>query len=182
MKIPDTGKKKALIVVDVQPAFINDHNSFIIGNIQSLINKVSYDAYVTAVFSAEKGSIWDIQKGWTCSENEDTRIVEELKELLELKEALQVHKETRSVFRGNHDVQKYLEEKGIDEVHIVGTETDDCVLATVFDAFDSGFLTYVLEECTDGATAGRNQSGLDILRIQGLTNNRCLANTMDVEL
>jgi nicotinamidase-related amidase len=181
MKLPDTGKRKALIVVDVQPAFINDQNKHIIPVMKQLIEKVPYDGYVEAVFSAEKGSLWDTQQGWICPNNEDTHTLDEITALLKPKRPLQVHKHTRSVFQGDQEVTAYLKEHSIEEVHVVGTETNDCVLATVFDAFDAGFTTYVLEECCESATEGRHQMGLDILRIQGMTNNRCLANTIDID-
>lgn len=181
MKLPDTSKRKALIVVDVQPAFINDENKHIVSSTRKLIEKVPYDTYVEAVFSAEKGSLWDIQQGWICPKSEETHTLDEVAELLRPKNPLKVHKHTRSVFQGDQDVTAYLKEHGIEEVHVVGTETNDCVLATVFDAFDAGFMTYVLEECCESATEGRHQMGLDILRIQGMTNNRCLANTIDIE-
>ena len=182
MKFPDTKRKKALIVVDLQPAFIKDHNSHIIPKVKALLEQVEYDAYVEAVFSAEKGSLWDIQQKWICPEGGNTHSVDEIRELLDSKEPLKVHKHTRSVFRGDQDVLAYLKEKGIGEVHLVGTETNDCVLATAFDAFDSGLPVYVLEECCESATEGRHQMGLDLLRLQGMTNNRCLANTMDLDL
>lgn len=67
-------------------------------------------------------------------------------------------------------------------MHIVGTETNDCVLATAFDAFDSGFLPYVLEECCESATKGRHEMGVKLLRIQGMSNNRCLVKTKRIEL
>jgi nicotinamidase-related amidase len=182
MKLPDTGRKKALIVVDLQPAFIKDHNSHIVPKVKSLLENVEYGAYVEAVFSAEKGSLWDVQQQWICPETKETHTVDEVKELLDSKNPLKVHKHTRSVFRGDQDVAAYLKEHGIEEVHLVGTETNDCVLATAFDAFDSGFPVYVLEECCESATVGRHQIGLDLLRIQGMTNNRCLTNTVDVEV
>lgn len=182
MKLPNTGRKKALIVVDLQPAFIKDHNSHIVSRVKALLGQVDYDAYIEAVFSAEKGSLWDTQQDWICPEGEDTHSVDEIRELLESNNPLRVHKHTRSIFRGNQDVVAFLKEKDIEEVHLVGTETNDCVLATAFDAFDSGFPVYVLEECCESATEGRHQMGLDLLRIQGMTNNRCLAETVDVNI
>jgi nicotinamidase-related amidase len=182
MRLPDSDRKKALIVVDLQPAFIKDHNSHIVPKVKALLERVAYDAYVEAVFSAEKDSLWDVQQKWICPEDEETHTVDEIRELLASKKPLRVHKHTRSAFRGNQDVAAFLEEKGIEEVHLVGTETNDCVLATAFDAFDSGYPVYVLEECCESATPGRHQMGLDLLRLQGMTNNRCLANTVEIAL
>lgn len=180
MKIPNSGKRKALIVVDVQPAFIRPHNEHILENIKLLIGNVPYDAYVEAVFHAEKNSLWDIQQHWTAPANEDTHTVPSITAILEPHQPLKVSKETRSVFRGDADVRQYLRDKNIEEVHLVGTETNDCVLATAFDAFDSGFLPYVIEECCESATEGRHELGVKILRIQGMSNNRCIVDTMDI--
>jgi nicotinamidase-related amidase len=182
MKLPNTGRKRALIVVDLQPAFIKDHNSHIIPKVKALLEQVSYDAYVEAVFSAEKGSLWDIQQAWVCPESPETRSVDEIRKLIESKNPLKVHKHTRSVFRGDQDVVTFLKKNNIEEVHIVGTETNDCVLATAFDAFDSGFPVYVLEECCESTTKKRHQLGLELLRTHKMTNNRCLADTIDVSL
>lgn len=182
MRIPDTGKKKALVIVDMQPAFIDENNSSVVSKVKGLIEKVEYDAYIEVVFSAEKGSVWDVQKNWSCPQDDTTHSVPDIRELLKAKEPLRVHKHTRSVFAGNPNAVQYLKDQDIEEVHIVGVETDDCVLATAYGAFDSGFLTYVLEECCAAATGGRHQTALDILRIQGMTNNRCLANTIELDV
>lgn len=180
MKIPNTGHKKALIVVDLQPAFIKTHNQHIVPKIKKLIENVGYDAYVEATFSAEKGSLWDTQQDWICPKNKDTRTVDEIRELLEPLKPLQVHKHGRSVFMGDRDVVKFLKENDIEEVHLVGTETNDCVMATAFSTFDNGFPVYLIEECCESATEGRHDEGLTLLRYQGMTNSSCLAETVDV--
>lgn len=182
MKIPITNRKRALIVVDLQPAFIKDHNSHIVPRVRKLIENVPYDAYVEAVFSAEKGSLWDVQQQWYAPKDEQTHTVDEVRDVLRLKNPLQVHKHGRSVFEGDQDLTGYLQNKGIEEVHLVGTETNDCVMATAFNAFDKGLAVYILEECCESATEGRHQMGLDILRIQGMSNNRCLADTEEVDI
>lgn len=98
-------------------------------------------------------------------------MVSEVGEALAPFEPLEVVKDTRSVFRGDRDVRKYLRERNIAEVHLIGTETHDCVLATAYDAFDSGFLPCVIEECCESGTPGRHEEGLKLLRWQNMTNN-----------
>ena len=66
MKIPLSNRKKALIIVDVQPAFIKQRNAYIIPHIVSLLQNVPYDCYVNALFYADKESIWDKQQHWIC--------------------------------------------------------------------------------------------------------------------
>lgn len=180
MKIPNTNRKRALIVIDLQPAFIKPHNQHIVQNIVSLIENVPYDAYVEAVFYAEKGSLWDTMQDYTVPKDENMRTVDEVMEVLRPHNPLHVTKDTRSTFRGDQDVVAYLKAHGIEEVHLVGTETHDCVLATAFDAFAANFPVYALEECIESGTPGRHEGGLTLLRWQNITNNSCLAVTVDV--
>lgn len=58
MKLPDTHRKKALIVVDLQPAMLKPHNDHIMPKIASLIEQVPYDGYVEAVWHSGNGSLW----------------------------------------------------------------------------------------------------------------------------
>lgn len=54
MEIPSSNRKKALIIVDVQPGFLKKRNKYIIKNIQKLLQSVKYDIYVESIFHAEK--------------------------------------------------------------------------------------------------------------------------------
>ena len=182
MKVPSSGRKKALIVVDVQPAFIKPHNKHIVPNIVSLIEKIPYDLYIEAVFHAEKGSLWDIQQQWICPQGEGTHTVKEIAAVLDEHNPVKVLKSTRSVFKGDPDIHKTLKEHGIEELHLVGTETNDCVFATAFDSFDNGYAVYVLEECCESASEGRHDPAVALLGYQGMTNNRCLAKTVEIKL
>lgn len=182
MKIPDTQRKRALIIIDLQPAFIKLHNQHIVPNIVSLIKNIHYDAYIEAVFHAEKGSLWDTQQGFTVPQDEGMRTVDEVMEALKDHNPLHVTKETRSTFKGDQDLVAYLHANGIEEVHLVGTETHDCVLATAYDAFAADFPVYALEECIESGTPGRHEAGLTLLRWQSMTNNSCRTATIDVKL
>jgi nicotinamidase-related amidase len=179
MLLPKTNRKRALIVIDLQPTFIKPHNKHIVPNIVELINKVPYDAYVEAVFHAEAGSLWDTQQGFTVPKDENMRTVDEVSQVLKPHNPLQVIKTTRSTFKGDQDLDAYFKERGIEEVHLVGTETHDCVLATAYDAFASGYPVYAIEECCESGTPGRHEAGLRLLRWQSMTNNSCRADTVE---
>lgn len=182
MKIPQTNRKRALIVVDLQPAMVKPHNGHIVPKVASLIKQVPYDAYVEAVWCADAGSLWETMMEVMQPLGSNTRTVDEVRSLLAAKQPLQVLKSSRSVFKGDQDVSAYLNERGIEEVHLVGTETNDCVLATAHSAFDEGFIPYVIEECCEALYEGRHNEGVRLLRYQKLTNNSCLAETVDVEI
>ena len=182
MKIPHTGKKKALIVIDVQPAFIRPHNKHIVSNIVSLLDKQAYDLYIESLFHAEKDSLWDEQQKWVCPIGEDTHTVNEIAHVLSNLKPIKVLKETRSVFKGSPNILDELKNKEIEEIHLVGTETNDCVFATALDAFDLGYRVYIIEECCESASEGRHEPAVQLLRYQGMTNNSCLAKTVEESL
>ena len=68
--IPKTKGGTALIIVDVQPVFLNKDNKYILDDIYNLINGTSYDLYVNAVFYADKKSIWQKQTEWNVPKKE----------------------------------------------------------------------------------------------------------------
>ena len=174
MKIPVSKRKKALFIVDVQPAFLNKRNRYVVKNITRLIKKVKYDLYVEAIFHAEKGSLWERQIKWTLPKTKRCATVPEIKVLLQGKKSVYVEKSTRSVFFGVVDVKKLLKQQGIQEVHIVGLQTNSCVLTSALDAFDLGFFTYVIEECSESSSLRKHEVGVEVLREQNLTNNSCV--------
>jgi nicotinamidase-related amidase len=175
MRIYDSNRRKALIVVDVQPSFLCPRNEYIVKNILTLMDAVTYDLYVEATFHAEEGSLWNIQQHWTCPVGKETETLPLLAETLRRYDAVRVSKETKSVFKGDKEVLKLFSKKGIQEVHVVGLETNDCVLATALESFDSGFVTYVIEECCQSSSLDElHQVALKILRGQNMTNGSCI--------
>ena len=171
MNIPRSNRKRALIVVDVQESFLDERNRYVVRNILDLLRTEQYDTYVVATFHAEAGSLWEKQQGWTCPRGPSTETVPEIAEVLQTHDPIVVEKETRSVFKGNVDLARLLHERNTKEVHVVGTQTNDCVLATVFDAFDLGFLAYAIEECCEAESLELHETALALLRAQNMTNN-----------
>ncbi|HWY09832.1 MAG TPA: cysteine hydrolase family protein [Bacteroidia bacterium] len=183
MNIPKSKRKKALIIVDVQPIFLNDKNRHVVSNIAYVIREFPYDLYINAVFYADKDSMWHKQLKWTVPKKEARTYIIIRKLLDKKKNIINVIKQTKSVFKpekiiiDNKNIiasstlkhQLFLE--GIEEVHIVGLDTNDCVLATAYEAFDLGFFTYVIEECVQ-SSGGDNihRKGIDLLRYAELTN------------
>lgn len=175
MKVPWSDRKKALIIVDVQSGFLNDRNKYIIDIIKTLIGNTSYDFYVESAFHAEKGSLWEKQTNWTLPKDKNSKTVEELSALLSNKSHLHMEKQTKSTFKGIPDLDNKLKKRGIEEVHIVGLDANDCILATAYEAFDLGYFTYVIEECTESSSSEEIRDvGFKILQHLNLTNNSCV--------
>jgi nicotinamidase-related amidase len=174
MNIPQSNRRKTLIIVDVQESFLDDRSRYIVPNILELLATTRYDRYVVATFHAEAGSLWEKQQDWTCPPGEGTKTVPEILSALAQFSPLVVEKETRSVFKGIPGIVGSLRESGIEEIHIVGTQTNDCILATAFESFDLGFLTYVIEECCEAESTQLHEAGLALLRAQNMTNHSIL--------
>jgi nicotinamidase-related amidase len=173
--IPNSGKRKALLVVDLQPSFINSRNSYVIANIRHLIETVPYDAYAYTEFSAPAGSVWHEQLNTTFPKEEQGELEGEIRKLLKSRKALKVEKQTKSAFKGYPDLREYLRNKEIEEIHIVGLDVHDCVLASAHEAFDLQFLTYVIEECVQSKPSEELlEASIKILREVRLSNHSCL--------
>lgn len=172
MKIPNSARKKALIIVDVQPAFLTKRNDYIIKNITKLIDSIEYDIYVETIAYAERGSIWEKQTKSIYPKNEDFHTHEKILAFLKDKKSIHLEKDTKSAFKGDVDLIQIFRRANIEEAHVVGLDTNDCVLATAFEAFDNGFFTYVIEECTESSSSlSMRIQALAILRQLNLTNH-----------
>ena len=166
--IPHPERKRALILVDLQEGFLKDNNRWIIPNVQKVIQEGKYNLIVEAVFHADPGSLWEKQVNWTFPLRPT---VPEIKKLLDNNVVL-VTKTTKSAFKGDKDPISIFKDKGIEEVHIVGLDANDCVFATAQESFDLGFYTYVLEEGTEASEGSEyREAALKILRHLGMTNH-----------
>ncbi|MDB5189786.1 MAG: Isochorismatase [Parcubacteria group bacterium] len=168
IRLPNPDRKRALVLVDMQADFIGEDSMHIIPRIQGVIREGDYDLIVNATFHTEVGSLWDRQDGFLFPK-EPT--IPEIAEMLG-PNTIRIEKTTKSVFKGDIDLARVLREKGIEEVHFVGLDTNDCVLSSAEESFDLGFYTYVLEECT-ASSEGKDyhEKALAILREVEMTNH-----------
>lgn len=65
MKIPNTGRKKALFVVDMQTTFILERNQYIILQIVKILEHISYDVVIFTLQFNDIKSLRYTQVGWT---------------------------------------------------------------------------------------------------------------------
>ena len=167
--LPNPSRNRALFIIDIQPGFVKPENEWIIPNVERIINEGAYSFFVDAIFHADPGSIWDKEEKWTF---ELSPTVPEIKKLLNPESTLFITKTTKSAFAAGIDLVHILRDKGIEEVHIVGYDINDCVMATANDAFDAGFFAYVIEEGADSSeNAEMKKDALEILRENEMTNH-----------
>lgn len=146
--------KRALVVIDVQSFFVRKAPADLPAKIAGYISKSNYDLVVFTIFKNNDGSNWEKSLHWTkCKTLKDTELADELKPFKKKDNVFT--KASYSAFK-NEEFKQLLKEKGIERLEICGIDTDACVLATAFDAFDYGYEVKVLFDLsysTDGLDA-----------------------------
>ena len=136
--------KKALICLDIQEDFLRNTLDYIAPLCQRYINNHA-DDYEAIVLTH-----------WTYAEIEgqDTRLLTHPK-------ATVVEKTTYSGL--TVETQKLFQDKGIEEVHIAGVDSELAVLATMFACVDAGYQVKILERLVT-SYHGRNWESMTIAR------------------
>ena len=170
LPLPKSDRKSALVLVDIQSGFIKEWKGLLVENLKTLLCHKKYDIYIEVTFHAPKGSIWERQCHWTFPDQHTIAAVEKLLEGVQ--PVVKIKKETKSAFKGTPNLLRLLKASNIEDVHLVGLDSNDCVFATAQESFDLGFYTYVIEECT-GSSGGKkmHEDAINILRYLGLTNH-----------
>lgn len=167
--IPNPTRKRALIIVDIQPGFIQPGHEHIISNTIRLIKEGGYELFILAEFRAVRGTLWDQQMHWTFPH---TPTPKEIVDVLDPEKTIQVIKNTRSVFMMKPYLAAELRMKDIEEIHVVGYDINDDVLINANDAFDLGFYSYVIEEASESSeSSALRDAALAILRENEMTNH-----------
>ena len=132
----------ALIVIDMQSYFLARSPKDLPGKIADFIRSSNYDYVAFTVFRNIDGSNLEKSLGWSkCRADEDVVLASEFDELSTHENTFEKH--TYSALK-NKELLTSLKEKGIETIHLCGVDSDACVLATAFDAFDEGFSVKIL--------------------------------------
>lgn len=187
--VPSSSRKRALIVVDVQPKTLKGDLAYnTVDLITKFIRATKYDFYIIATYDAPSDSMLFKQSKWLLTPEQggttDSEVIMAVGE--KETETLEVTKTVRSVLkcRENKILVSKLKEHSIEEVHLVWFDINDCVLWTAYDAIDSGYYTYVIEECCNHHSAYQRivDSAITVLRQQNMTNHSTLFSVTDCEI
>ena len=172
MKIPNTWRKKALIIIDVQEWFIIDRNKYILKNIKNIIQNIDYDLIIYSITYNKIDSLW-FKQIWWCEESNEMDTLNDIKIILDNKQNVyKVRKLTRSIWKSDTNIIKILKDHKIEEVHLTWYESNDCVLASTFESFDNWYYTFAIEEAIETRTTAENDiHAKKILNYLNLTNN-----------
>lgn len=133
--------KTALVVVDVQKFFLYDAPDDLPKNIAAEISKSNYDAVAFAVFRNNPNSNFVKSLKWSkCGSEEDAKLPGAFEP-----HSTAVNLFVRATFSGfeSTELDTYLRNNKIEKIVLCGVDTDACVLATAFSAFDRGYIVDV---------------------------------------
>lgn len=130
-----------LVVVDVQKGFINENTKHIVPKIAKLVENKFFDHVIFTKFVNVEGSPYKSIMNWhRFSYPPENEIVDEL----QTKNCKVFVKTGYTIF--TPEVIDYFLIHNINEVYLVGIDTDSCVLKSAADSFERGYVTYVLAD------------------------------------
>ena len=135
---------RILLVVDLQRGFINEFTRHIPGRVRYLIEREAFDTVLfTRFINVAEGPYRRFLNWHACAGAPATEPVPELDRWLEADQVF-----TKPGFTGLPDtLSKHLRELQLEEITIVGIDTDMCVLKIAMDVFDLGIRPIVLVDC-----------------------------------
>jgi nicotinamidase-related amidase len=157
----DNIMKTALLVVDAQKYFLQKAPE---GFLRKITEECMGD-YALVVFTAFKNTIASnfVQSlGWqACMDENDTALPDALLPF--------IHKDnvfTRTAYSAfqSTDLHTYLSKNGIEKIVLGGIDTDACVLATAFAAFDYGYRVAVKFDITFSAGNLQDEASRILMR------------------
>jgi len=149
---------KALAIVDVQHGFNTNLDTQEVIKKLSDIDKDNYSMIVATKFINDNSSMFIKQLGYTKMFNEDdTEFLPIVKSLYDI----QIPKKTYS---GAESIIEALQSTSVQEVDVIGFDTDGCVLSTAIGLFDYGYKVNVIEDlCASSGGEDIHQAALAVL-------------------
>lgn len=150
-----------LLVVDLQKGFINDYTRHIPARVNELIERQELAPILFTRFVNTEDSPFRRFVGWhDCATSPDTDLVPEIS-----RHAREEHTFSKPGYAGIPEaLATYLQDHRFERVHIVGIDTDMCVLKVALDIFDLNIEPVILVDCC-ASTAGLQShlAGLAVL-------------------
>lgn len=150
-----------LLVVDVQQGFINAYTRHGPRSIVRLIQKGDFDTLLFTRFINTQDSHYHALLNWhECEGPPQTCVVPELDDYVQRGHVFDKH----GLAGLPPELKDYLRDNKVQQLTLVGIDTDMCVLKCAMDAFDVGVEPIVLIDCC-ASTAGlqAHLAGLSIL-------------------
>ena len=136
--------KKALIVIDVQKGFAVEMAENLPTKIVSHIKTNKYDYVLFTISHNTPTSNFRKILEWNGGINKPYTDIQPLIKPFLTKENT-FHKNTYSAFKAA-GIKRFIKKNGIQEIYLCGINTDACVLASAFEAFDLVYNFKIIDE------------------------------------
>jgi nicotinamidase-related amidase len=155
----NTSEKSLLLVIDMQEGFRTRESEKILPVIKKLINEFA-GKIVFSKFENKKGSLFETQLNWTKFQNKfDKKILTELK----YSNSSKITHNTYTIY--NKKLKRFVLKNKINKIYLCGVYTDVCIIKTVMDLFDNGFIVYVIANACNSLHGTKNHEyALDSLK------------------
>lgn len=155
--------KNALIIIDVQNYFVNEHTKSIPEKIARFIDKNPFDFLLFTKFVNREGSNYFKLLNWEkCLGSPDTDIHPALEKFVS--DSNLFEKASYSIFKSK-GFSDFLKRNNISKLYLCGIDIDACVLASAFDAFDLGYDVEVLTDLSLSHSGKRlDNAALEIIK------------------
>lgn len=154
--------KSVLIIIDVQNYFVNELTKLIPENIVKHINKADYDYIIFTKFINKEGSNFFKLLNWKkMLSGHETEIHNSLIKFANKNNVFT--KNGYSIFKAK-GLNNFLKKNKVDALFLCGIDTEACVLASAFEAFDLGFDVKIIKElCSSHSSRSLHNSALKII-------------------
>lgn len=151
---------EALIVVDVQKCFLNEHSRHIVPKIKDYIIKKRQKVYFTRFTNSKRSPFY--KAGFTDGlSKEDIRLPKEFDDLIDHN----VYDKTSFSALKNKKLLSRLKKDKLTKLVICGTDTECCVYATAMEAFELGFDVKVPDDLCASHNGKRDHKiGIKLIR------------------
>lgn len=150
-----------LLIVDVQPGFINEFTHHIPQRVKRVIHQGEYAPLLFTRFINETDGPYQRFLNWhNCDRQPETNVVPELEQFAQPELIFS----KRGLCGMSDELAQYFYSSKIERVFIVGIDTDMCVLKIALDLFDISIEPIILTDCC-ASTAGlqAHLAGLAVL-------------------
>lgn len=169
-------KKSALVIIDMQKAFINKYTEHLQQRIKQYIDQEGYnfDYIITTQYLNHENTACYVFEGWKecIVGTEDAELIPEL-----AGKYVNVNKDKYSCY--NTDFKNIIQGLGITDVFLCGVNTGCCVLHSAFDMYNDLVSVYVIEDLC-GSTSGpdSHKAAIQILR-ECITKQRVITSGLE---
>lgn len=148
--------KNALLIIDVQSCFLKDAPDNLPEQIFNHQKALNYDLIVFTIFkNTPKSNFVQSLKWDKCMDLKDVSLPKIFQPLISAKNVFE--RDTYSAFKKTN-LDNYLKENNVNRLILCGIDTDACVLATAFEAFDIGYHIKIEDSLTFSGNDLKNEA------------------------